>query len=188
MKPYRDGTIRLNEGWGAPRFTHTTIPGPHDAGVSRSRRGVTLIEMLIVVAIVSLMAGMSYPSVSAGIDSLRLSTAGNAIVGFLNGALSRAERRQIAVVITISKAENSISMRSEEPGFVKNLELPTGVRIVGLIPPSPEDDSAPRHVLLFPGGTVPRFGVEIENQRGGRRIVRVDPVTGVAQVERPANQ
>ena len=42
------------------------------ANLVPTRRGVTLVEMLIVVAIVGLIAGISFPAVSSGLESLRL--------------------------------------------------------------------------------------------------------------------
>jgi hypothetical protein len=47
----------------------------------------------------------------------------------------------------------------------------------------PSDDA--RHFLFQPGGVTPRIGIEIANKRGGRRIVRLDPITGVTQIEKP---
>jgi len=40
-----------------------------------NRRGVTLLEMLIVVALIGLLAGITFPAVTSGIDSLRLNSA-----------------------------------------------------------------------------------------------------------------
>jgi prepilin-type N-terminal cleavage/methylation domain-containing protein len=154
----------------------------------RSKAGVTLIEMLIVVALISLFAGLMFPSVSSGIESLRLQQASDGISGFLNAGLNRAERNRVVVEITINKAENALTMYSTEPGFMKRLEMPDGVRIVDVFPPAPEDMIAPRRFLLYPGGSPPRFGVEIENRKNVRRIVRVDPITGVPQVERVGPQ
>ena len=41
-------------------------------GRTSNQHGVTLIEMMVVVTIIALMAGISFPAVSAGIDSVRL--------------------------------------------------------------------------------------------------------------------
>ena len=81
-----------------------------------SRAGVTLIEMVVVVGIISLIVGIAFPAVTSGIDSLRLNAATNSVVSFVNSGLNRAERRQQVVEITISKSENALSMRSTEPG------------------------------------------------------------------------
>jgi prepilin-type N-terminal cleavage/methylation domain-containing protein len=154
---------------------------------SVANSGVTLIELLVVVGLISLMIGIAFPAITSGIDSLRLNAATNSIVMFFDAGLSRAERRQQVVQIKILKARNSLEMRSTEPGFARTLELPEGVTISEVLPQVPEqpDDNAPRTFLLYPGGTVPPFGVELENRRRMQRIVRVDPITGVPRTETP---
>jgi prepilin-type N-terminal cleavage/methylation domain-containing protein len=149
-----------------------------------SRAGITLIEMMVVVTIIALMVGISFPAITSGIDSLRLNAATNGVVSFFNAGLNRAERRQQVVAITISKVENEITMRSTEPGFVRKLEIPQGVTITHIFPELPDNPDASRNFLLYPGGTVPRFGVQLMNRRNVERIVRVDPITGVPRVER----
>ena len=149
--------------------------------------GVTLIEMLVVVGLISLMVGISYPAITSGIESLRLKAAANGVVSFLDYGLSRAERRQQMVEITISTADNSIEMRSSEPGFYRKLALPEGISIVQVLPPLPEvqDPTLKRDFLMYPGGTVPPLGLQIVNRRNVQRVVRVDPITGVPRVEAP---
>jgi prepilin-type N-terminal cleavage/methylation domain-containing protein len=149
--------------------------------------GVTLIEMLVVVALISLMVGISYPAITSGIDSLRLNAATNGVVSFLDYGLSRAERRQQTVEITISKADNSIEMRSSEPGFYRKLVMPDGVSIVQVLPQLPEnsDPDLKRSFLLYPGGTVPPLGLQLINRRNVQRVVRVDPITGVPRIVAP---
>jgi prepilin-type N-terminal cleavage/methylation domain-containing protein len=154
--------------------------------------GVTLIEMVVVVALISLMVGISFPAITSGIDSLRLNGATNGVVSFLDSGLSRAERRQQVVEITISKADNSIEMRSSEPGFYRKMQLPEGVSIVEVLPRLPEqsayDPEVKRNFLLYPGGTVPPLGLQLINRRNVQRVVRVDPITGVPHVEAPEQQ
>jgi prepilin-type N-terminal cleavage/methylation domain-containing protein len=152
------------------------------------RRGVTLLEMLIVLALIGLLAGISFPSISSGVDTLRLSSAGSSLVSFLNGALNRAERRQQAVEISIDLRENTVVSRSTEPGYERKLEMPAGVRIASVLPPPMVESDEPRRFVVYPGGAVPRLGVELVNSRGARRIVRVDPITGVPQVEKAGVQ
>ena len=148
-------------------------------------RGVTLIELLVVVAIISLMVGLSFPAITSGIESLRLNAATNAVAQFFNSALNRAERRQQVVEVTVSKAENAIWMRSTESGFLRRLEMPEGVLIAGVLPKLATDTESARTFLLYPGGTVPQFGVQLINRRQVERVVRVDPMTGVPRVEAP---
>jgi type II secretory pathway pseudopilin PulG len=164
------------------------------AGKTRPARkaeaGITLVELVVVVALIALIVGISFPAMSSGVDSLRLNAATNSIVSFFNTGLSRAERRQQVVEITISKPENTLSMRSTDPSFTRRLEMPAGVSITHVLPELPQNPDAPRSFFLYPGGTVPRFGVALMNRRNVEKIVQVDPMTGVPQVERvePAEQ
>src|SRR5271157_1465198 len=75
-------------------------------GKTGRTRGVTLMEMLVVVCIIALISAVVLPSVAAGIESVRLRTASDSIAGFLNAAVNRAERLQQAVVVVISVREN----------------------------------------------------------------------------------
>ena len=150
----------------------------------RARCGVTLLELVIVATLLGFLAAISYPSLSAGIDSLRITAAADATSSFLNSALNRAERRQHPVEIAILPAERSLQVTSAEPGFVRQMKLPDGVGIVAILPAVPLDEGSPRRFLIYPGGTVPRIGIVLANQRGARRTISVDPITGVPVVER----
>ena len=80
----------------------------------QNERGVTLVELLIVVAIAGAMVAVVLPTFSKGLQNMRLSQASDSVAAFLNGALNRAERRQQAMDITISPRENLIQMRSAD--------------------------------------------------------------------------
>lgn len=153
------------------------------AGAINKQKGVTLIEMMVVVLLMALLAGLSYPSVAAGVDSLRLRSASDAIIAFLNTALDRADRRQQAVEITISPRESVLTARSADLGFVRRLDLPDAVHIASVRPAAEIGPDESRRFLVYPGGTVPRIGIELVNNSGRRRMVSIDPVTGVPRAE-----
>ncbi len=139
--------------------------------------------MLVVVAIIALIVGISIPAVSAGLDSVRLASATQSAASFLNGAVNRAGRRQQAVEVEISQKENLIALFSADGTFHRELRMPNGIAIAGLLPVI-EEEGPTRRLLLQPGSTVPGLGIELANQHGSRRIVRLDPMTGFPRVER----
>ena len=157
-------------------------PGGH--GAPRPVSGVTLLEMLIVMGLIALLAGISFPSISAGLETLRLKSAGDSLSSFLKGVLNRADRAGQAMELTIAPRENAITVQALAPGFDRKLELPSGVKIVSVLPPPVEETGEPRRFVIYPGGTVPRLGVELANSRGARLIVRVDPILGIPLVEK----
>jgi len=140
------------------------------------------MEMMVVVTIIGLIAGISMPSVSAGIDSVRLRSATDSLASFLNAAVTRAERRQEPVELIISPKENRLALYSTEPGFARELKMPDGVTIEAVLPHEPGEDG-PRRLILLPGATVPAIGVQVSNQHGSRRVVHLDPMTGFPHVE-----
>lgn len=152
----------------------------------RTQSGLTLIEMLIVVGIIGVMAGIAFPSITAGIDSLRIRSASDEIVSTFNSAMNRADRRQIAIEIIVDRAGNRLLFASADPGYRREVTMPEGVTIERVLPLIPNlDETLPRQFLIHPGGTVPNIGLELKNRRNARLIVSVDPITGGAQVVRP---
>ena len=149
-------------------------------------RGLTLIEMMVVVALIAIVAGVSYPAMAAGVETLRLNAAARTVVSFINSGLNRAERRQQVVEIVISKPQRALWL--EAAGFERKLELPENVRIEAVLPEVPEEETdAPRTFMLYPGGTAPAFAVALVNGKNAERIVRVDPVTSVPIIETPSS-
>ncbi len=152
---------------------------------ARSQNGVTLIEALIVVALIAMIAAVSFPAVTAGLDTLRLRSASDSIVSFLNIALDHADRRQQAVEVIISPRENTLLSRTADLGFMRNLDIPAQIHIASVQPALPIslDPQEPRHFLLYPGGSVPGIAIEISTVQGRKRLVSVDPVTGSPRSE-----
>src|SRR5690348_2501123 len=101
---------------------------------SPGQRGVTLLEMLVVMAIVGLIVAVSSPSVSSGLDSVRLRSTSDSISSFLNSAVNHAERRQQPVAVIISRRENRLQAFSNEPGYSRELILPEGIAIETVLP------------------------------------------------------
>ncbi len=166
-------------------YGRTRAEGPcHWSGICIAERGVTLLELLIVATLIALVVGISYPSASAGVDALRIRSAADRVVSFLNTALDRSERRQQVVEIRISIAENAISARSADAGFDRTMEIPEPIHITAVDPPlvnaSPDQQ---RRFLVYPGGTAPRIAIELVSKDGRRRRVIVDPVTGTPRSE-----
>jgi prepilin-type N-terminal cleavage/methylation domain-containing protein len=144
---------------------------------SPNRKGVTLIELVIVVGIAGAMAMIALPAFSSGLDNMRLAQASDSVAAFLNGALNRVERRRQVVELSISPRENLILLRSADNSFARKFEMPDGVRVEG----------EARQYLLLPGASPARLGVQLVNRRGLRRLVTIDPITGAPKIERIDN-
>ena len=112
--------------------------------------GVTMIEMLVVATIIAIIAGVSFPALTAGLDSVRLSSASGSAASFLTSTLNRVERREQAAAIVISPKDNLLAVYTAASGDKpeRELRMPQGITIEG---------DEPRRFLLMPGGTAPRM-------------------------------
>jgi type II secretory pathway pseudopilin PulG len=142
--------------------------------------------MIIVVALMALFIGITFPSVGAGLESLRLRSASEDIVAALNSALTRANRRQDAVQVIVSPAHRTVLTQAVHSGTPRTVALPDGIRIARVLPDSgePVDDAgnpADRDFFIYPDGSVPSIVIDLVNNRGFHRLVSVDPITGVAR-------
>jgi len=138
--------------------------------------GVTLIELMVVVALIGLLVGVSLPAATSGLSSIRLKGAAGDIANFMNSALNRAERHEQLMEIIIYPKEDKLELDSSEPGYARTLNMPKGVSIAG---------ENPVRILLMPGSAPPRIAIDIFNDRGAHRIVKLDPVTGVPEIVVP---
>jgi prepilin-type N-terminal cleavage/methylation domain-containing protein len=139
--------------------------------------GVTMIEMLVVVTIIAIIAGVSFPALTAGLASIRLSSASGSTASFMTSVMNRVDRREQAAAIVVSPKESSLAVYTDASGDKpeRQLQMPQGISIEG---------EEPRRFLLMPGGTFPRMTLVLRNDKGSRRSVEIDPTTGVPKVER----
>ena len=140
--------------------------------------------MVVVVAIIALIVGLSFPAASAGLESVRMVSAADSVATFLNAAENRAERHQQPVEVVVYPKEGRLGLYSSEAGYTRELKLPDGVTIEAVLPADEGADPAqPRRILFIPGATVPGIAIQLGNRRNAHRRVRLDPMTGFPRVE-----
>jgi hypothetical protein len=134
--------------------------------------------MLIVAMIIAVIAGVSFPALTAGLSSVRLSSASGSTASFLTSAINHVERTEIAAAIVVSPKDNAIAMYTAASGEKpeKSMKMPQGVFIEG----------EEKRFVLEPGGTFPRITVVLRSEKGARRSIRIDPATGVPNIQRVA--
>ena len=147
--------------------------------MEKRQSGVTLLEMLIVVTIIGVIAGVSFPAVATGLSGIQLQSAAGSVAGFLTSAMNRVDRREEPAAIVISPGEGRVEVFTAASGekAARALRLPNGISVEG---------RDVRRYLLQPGGAVPKMSVVLGNDRGARRSGEIDPAPGVPEIPRVA--
>ena len=133
--------------------------------------------MLVVVAIIAAIAGISFPALTAGLAGIRLASAAGSVASFLTSSMNSVERREQPAAIVISPKENVLDVfTAATPNKPQTqLTMPAGIIIEG---------DEPRRFMLFPGGAFPRIAIVLRSEKGGRRSIQIDPVTAVPKIQR----
>jgi prepilin-type N-terminal cleavage/methylation domain-containing protein len=141
-------------------------------------RGVTLIEILVVITIIAVAGALVMPSIGAGLDNLRLRTTAERLASTFLYARERAIRRQTICQVRVDP-QNMIVELDEltaegAQGAHRSWELPAGVEV--------KEDHA-RAFVFSPDGAAPRLDLTLANSRGRTARIQFDPLTALPLVE-----
>ncbi len=139
-----------------------------------NRQGITLIEMLVAMSIISLMLAIVFPSLTTGLDGIRLRTSVDDVAAFFNTARNQADRRQSPVQLSILPEQRSLEAASVDGAWRDRLTLPSRIEIV-----------LPKQItrfMLYPAAPSPAFRMVMGSQQGSRAGLEINILTGVPRV------
>lgn len=91
--------------------------------------GVTLIELVAVLAILAAATALVVPAVGRGTEALRLRTEAGRVATLLRDARVQAVSHRQAARVTVERGGNAVSLSlADRP--VRSVEVPPGLRLV----------------------------------------------------------
>jgi prepilin-type N-terminal cleavage/methylation domain-containing protein len=93
-------------------------------------RGFTLIEVVIVVAIIAISFGLAEPRIGAGLGRLDLNNAAKTVQTFIKMARLQAERADQQQYVLLDRVRRSISLVNPDLKVIRSGELPGSVDIL----------------------------------------------------------
>jgi prepilin-type N-terminal cleavage/methylation domain-containing protein len=137
------------------------------ANVGRRDRGVTLVELLVVMVILSVALAVVAPSMSNSYDNWMLRSAGRRTVALFRFASDIARRDGTEVAGYYADHRFQLLRKGS---IFRQLEVPPSITV------SPEKPSG---VVFLPTGQIIATGpVVFENRRGRKMILEVGPLPG----------
>ena len=146
----------------------------HD-GKNCGRNGITLVELLVVMAVLSIAMALVVPSVNKGYENWMLRSAGNRTVAFFRMA-SDSARRDGTNIAGYYSDHRFVLIRNGS--VFKQLAIPASINA------RPEKPGAA--VFLPSGQVLVSEPFVLENSRGRRITVEVGPLPGQVSAKEAA--
>jgi len=130
--------------------------------------GFTLLELLIVMALLGVLTAVVYPSIGRGMSTLRLRTASRQIAAAIRLARSKALREQQTYYLQFDIKRRAVALSSEDMKYQRSFSLPEGVvfRQVALLGEDNGPNSTDRAYYFAPNGLGENIEVRIANSHG----------------------
>ena len=139
------------------------------------REGFTLVELILVLAILAMLAALVAPSYSRTVASARLRTAASDVRSTFARAraLAVASARERSVVFDLSRGEFGVDNEAARL-------LPETIRLGAVLPGGDRRDQGSVRFRFFPDGGGEAAEISVTAQDGGALRVTVDPLTGLS--------
>jgi len=143
--------------------------------------GVTLMELLVVIALASILLAIVFPAVGSGLGTLELRSAATRVAAIARHARDQAVYRQKTMQMEINSEAGTVSVADLEGGGQQRYEFPDTVHVQEVLPSEDAAASRTRRFFFFPDGAAPEFQVILSNTRRQLTVVG-DALTGTAKV------
>ena len=145
-----------------------------------NRKGVTLIELIVVVAIIAIGAVLTTPNISGWLPNYRLRNATRDVASIMRFAQLKAVSNNISYRIVFDTVNDNYVIQYQDTGGGWVAEgdtqtLPTGVKF--------NTTFAGNITTFSPNSTATDGNVTLNNNKGATRRVRLLGLTGRIRVE-----
>jgi prepilin-type N-terminal cleavage/methylation domain-containing protein len=149
------------------KHSRNDTSGTSESTARRARRGVTMVETMLVMVVLGTMLSIALPKMNEGVRQRRLIAATTALNADLPVAFSLAARQRKPVVLTYDAASGEIrvSDRLTDTIYVRRPLLATSEYMLDSVTVSPSS------VQLFPNGvSSAALTVRLYNGRFARQV------------------
>ena len=94
------------------------------------QRGFSLIEVVIVMAIIAMTLGLAGPRIGAGFGRLELSESAQKVRNYIRMARLQAERTDRQQYVVLNKTKHSVSLVNSDLQVLREEQLPSSVEIM----------------------------------------------------------
>lgn len=157
----------------------TSIAGSRPHRWARPETGVTLLELLVVLTILSLMVSLVAPRVGRSVESWKLRSAAERVAQTLSYARTRALYEQRYYLVEIRSEGNLVRLLGPASGLVREYALPSDIRWE-----EEGNPASPSMRLVFsPSGAVEERTLWLRNRQGDKVKIHLSFLLGSPGIE-----
>ena len=144
-------------------------------------RGITLIELVVVMVIIAIGAALVAPNIGAWLPNYHLRSATRDIVSSLRTAQMKAISTNLQYEVSFNPAAGSYILRYQDTGGHWITEgatqlLPSGIQISGVTFPG-------NNANFYPNSTSSSGSITLRNPKGASKTILLTISTGRVQVQ-----
>jgi len=145
-----------------------------------NQKGITLIELIVVMAIIAIGAALTTPNISGWLPTYRLRSATRDVVSIMRVAQLKAVSNNTSYRVTFNTVNDSYVLEYQDTGggWVTEGEtqsLPTGVKF--------NTTFAGNITTFLPNSTATDGNVTLNNNKGTNKRIRLLGLTGRIRIE-----
>jgi type II secretory pathway pseudopilin PulG len=125
---------------------------------------MTLIEVVIVVAIIAISLSLAGPRIGAGLSRLELTRAERTVRSYLKLARSQAQRQDREQYVVLDAANSLVTLVGSDLKVVREEKLPSSIRIV------PASDAEWDTVYVAPSGILRGNSIRLRGANGETEV------------------
>jgi general secretion pathway protein H len=148
----------------------------------RGSEGFTLLELILVVLVIALAVGVSYPSFTRGTAAVQLRTSARDVMNTMRYARERAITEQQTFLVSANPETGTLVMTDEIGDGARSYTLPREVRIDRLVLDGEPLREGPFIVRFLPNGSAAAAEIQLRSATGSAVRIVTDPITGGARV------
>jgi general secretion pathway protein H len=147
-----------------------------------NQEGFTVLEIVLVVLLMALAVGISYPSLTRGNSLFQIRATGRNVLNMLRYAREKAITEQQTLIVSVDRDAQKVVFSDEFGGQPKSLMMPKSIKIARMALQGQELAQGILRIRFLPNGGSDSAEILLSSDRGTTVRIVTDPITGGARI------
>lgn len=147
-----------------------------------SRRGFTLLEVVVVLVILAVTVAIVYPSMGASLERARMDSAARELASLIKYAREKALTEQEFVGVLIHPREGTVAIQLQSGEYIRHFSLPKGVGFSRILLDGAMASDERALLWFYPDGRSTGLAIVLRHEGGRQLRLLTDILTGTTKV------